>query len=731
MVDFTLAQTGAEVQATLNKDAPANPLQQKDYIDSGDATAEANAKAFTYSKAEIDSKDVAATNNAVATANAYTDQQVIEAGSFTQSIATKGEIQAINLKVYPDEFSQTASTSAPYNNAPAGTDALRDAVNGKIYTTSEVVSGAITAIDFVAGTATVGGVSITLAERVDVSSSNISTYTDLVFDTLDSALNSDLIKDGALVSIKDRVSGKGGGADWNVVQTSSVTPDGFSIIQCISKPELSLVIKDNQDLNISAFGAIKGDSSFNSGPAINAAIKYRFDNGGGVMCGDFGDFYSAETIQLRTHVLFKGVTSSAFIDGVGSTIRLMDNSNVDLVRSYTSTGTIPSTDILDYIGSGGIENFKLEGNRYNQSGANDPLTGRKPNCLTASRFLELSVIKNVICSRAVGYGARIQDSTVPLDSGNLSFSENGLGGLSIDSFVTATSFLTVSGSRNPNLVEFDAQVKDISGHVLTNLHGEKNGNLVKFNSANRANISLINPTCWGNETDFGCTSGSATVTTTEAHPYMVGARVRIPGASGGNDLVSQVDSVVTGVSITLQAAPDISGTITSTVGSFIEYIGVKPTLVVVSGSIREQAVDMVDNDIVETFPDSNKALALYVVNGFLKFAGDGGLETPQRVTMTYDGTWDDFGAPWPGLTYSVSADGKVTVNGVVSSGTNNTSVATLPTGLRPASQLGFSTNTAFKNSPNHIIKVQSDGQIISDSADSITNGVFIDLSFYP
>lgn len=208
MVDFTLAQTGAEVQATLNKDAPANPLQQKDYIDNGDATAEANAKAFTYSKAEIDSKDVTATNNAVATANAYTDQQVIEAGSYTQSIATKGEIQAINLKVYPGEFSQTASTSAPYNNAPAGTDALRDAVNGKIYTTSEVVSGAITAIDFAAGTATVGGVSITLAERVDVSSSNISTYTDLVFDSV-ADMQSDTglqgRQDGILVKTKNPV----------------------------------------------------------------------------------------------------------------------------------------------------------------------------------------------------------------------------------------------------------------------------------------------------------------------------------------------------------------------------------------------------------------------------------------------------------------------------------------------------------------------------------------------
>ncbi len=47
MVDFTLQQTGQEVQDTLNKDDPLNPLQQKNYIDQGDASSLAAAKAYT------------------------------------------------------------------------------------------------------------------------------------------------------------------------------------------------------------------------------------------------------------------------------------------------------------------------------------------------------------------------------------------------------------------------------------------------------------------------------------------------------------------------------------------------------------------------------------------------------------------------------------------------------------------------------------------------------------
>lgn len=238
MVDFTLAQTGAEVQETLNKDAPSNPLQQKDYIDNGDATAEANAKAFTYSKAEIDGKDVAATDSAVATANAYTDQQVIEAGSYTQAIATKGEIQAINLKVYPAEFSQTASTSAPYNSAPAGTDALRDAVNGKIYTTSEVVSGAITAIDFVAGTATVGGVSITLKERVDLTSEN-GTITYKASGGNSAVEN--MIADFDANPLANAIGTitKTGGTTWEYINsTGPITIDNFRAFNCINVKDL-------------------------------------------------------------------------------------------------------------------------------------------------------------------------------------------------------------------------------------------------------------------------------------------------------------------------------------------------------------------------------------------------------------------------------------------------------------------------------------------------------------
>ena len=95
----------------------------------------------------------------------------------TPDVASKGEKQQINISVYPIEFDKSASTSAPYNTAPAGTEALRDAVGDKIYYTSEIVSGMITAIDFSGGTATVGGVAVTLDVRIEIDSRNVGEYT--------------------------------------------------------------------------------------------------------------------------------------------------------------------------------------------------------------------------------------------------------------------------------------------------------------------------------------------------------------------------------------------------------------------------------------------------------------------------------------------------------------------------------------------------------------------------
>lgn len=102
----------------------------------------------------------------------------------TPDVASKGEKQQINTSVYPMEFDKSASTSAPYNTAPSNTEALRDAVGDKIYLTSDLVSGMITALDFPGGTATVGGVSITLTARSEVDSGDTNLQASSIADMI-------------------------------------------------------------------------------------------------------------------------------------------------------------------------------------------------------------------------------------------------------------------------------------------------------------------------------------------------------------------------------------------------------------------------------------------------------------------------------------------------------------------------------------------------------------------
>jgi len=83
----------------------------------------------------------------------------VQSKMFTDDALQPLEEQLTGLVVHPTTINETASVG---DTVGAGTSALRDAVNNKVYTTSAEVSGTITAVDFDVGTATVGGVGVTL-----------------------------------------------------------------------------------------------------------------------------------------------------------------------------------------------------------------------------------------------------------------------------------------------------------------------------------------------------------------------------------------------------------------------------------------------------------------------------------------------------------------------------------------------------------------------------------------
>ena len=85
---------------------------------------------------------------------------------------------------------------------------------------------------------------------IGVTNQNLISFGRVIpFPTLAAAIqetNQAKIFDGAALNINERTSGNGGGAIWDVVLTSSVTPNSYDIQVSAANPDLSLVLRDGQ-----------------------------------------------------------------------------------------------------------------------------------------------------------------------------------------------------------------------------------------------------------------------------------------------------------------------------------------------------------------------------------------------------------------------------------------------------------------------------------------------------
>lgn len=98
----------------------------------------------------------------------------------------------------------------------------------------------------------------------------------LKFDTLSDAAASDSIASGDALYIKGRISGNVGGAFWDVVDTSTVTPNGYNIFQCTNLTDLSLVLRNDTYSKASQYGLINGN--VNQGSVLELFFEYCSNN---------------------------------------------------------------------------------------------------------------------------------------------------------------------------------------------------------------------------------------------------------------------------------------------------------------------------------------------------------------------------------------------------------------------------------------------------------------------
>jgi len=115
------------------------------------------------------------------------------------------------------------------------------------------------------------------------------------FDNLNQAVSSSntaKIFNGAALNIREYSTGSGGGAMWDVVLTSNVTPNGIDIVQSAAIPDLSLQLRTKDIYNVKEFGA-KGDGS-SASLAIRSARGDNNDNAVFFPDGDYPDSRNGE-----------------------------------------------------------------------------------------------------------------------------------------------------------------------------------------------------------------------------------------------------------------------------------------------------------------------------------------------------------------------------------------------------------------------------------------------------
>ncbi len=111
--------------------------------------------------------------------------------------------------------------------------------------------------------------------RDNVEFIDIEDQTNVVFnyDTLNDAVISTTLADGQALDIKERTTGNGGGAMWDVVLSTTVTENTFNIVQATGVATLSLVLRVGGTAFASQFGAVENLTD-NDAAAIQAAIDF-------------------------------------------------------------------------------------------------------------------------------------------------------------------------------------------------------------------------------------------------------------------------------------------------------------------------------------------------------------------------------------------------------------------------------------------------------------------------
>ena len=170
------------------------------------------------------------------------------------------------------------------------------------------------------------------------------------FATLADAVADTSISEGDIIDLKERTLSNGGSSVWDVVLTSTVTPNTYNIVQSVAVPTLSLVLRVKQIINAKEFGATGNGTTDDTLP-IQAAITAAEADGSGVSLPP-GSYRISSTLNLNGSCSLVGfgseLTTIVATDLVGAMIEynIQTTSDgatgirgLDLTVSYTGSPT--------------------------------------------------------------------------------------------------------------------------------------------------------------------------------------------------------------------------------------------------------------------------------------------------------------------------------------------------------------------------------------------------------
>ena len=159
------------------------------------------------------------------------------------------------------------------------------------------------------------------------------------FPTLAAAVADTGLANGDALNLKERTTGNGGGALWDVVFSSTVTENTYNIVQCTGVGTLSLVLRiDDATLNTAEFGVTDSGSVSANTLAAQAALDLAATNGYSVT--DTEGTYNFSTLLIKNGTKCVDFTSGTWTpDGNSSPTATTTQAAVILQGAQTG-GTI-------------------------------------------------------------------------------------------------------------------------------------------------------------------------------------------------------------------------------------------------------------------------------------------------------------------------------------------------------------------------------------------------------